>query len=294
MEISSHFVGFKAEPRHTELTARSAMNFAASIGDNNPHYFDDLQNGGIVVHPMQAVSLSWAVGSDLGTHWKIPGYPGEVMLQQVHYTEFLEWHNLIKPGDTVTVQGELAAIMPNLAGTLLVVKFTATNQDGLPLYTEYEGALLRAIKCTDGGEGKSALPIPPKFPAVNEPLWEKTLHVDPLAAHIYDGCGDIHFEIHTSRKFARDVGLEDTILHGTATLAYAIREIVNAETDGNPARLKSLSCRFSGMVPLDSDITVRLLAVEPDDMTTDYFFEVRNAADKRMIRGGHLTVDHTL
>ena len=100
-----------------------------------------------------------------------------------------------------------------------------------------------------------------------------------MAPFIYDGCTDIHFPIHTSRKFANDVGLPGIIHQGTATLAYAARELVNREARGNPALLKALACRFTGMVRPGSD-----------DRTADsgmlVAFDVLNAEGKKAISDG--------
>lgn len=49
------------------------------------------------------------------------------------------------------------------------------------------------------------------------------------------------------------MGLPGIIHQGTATLAYAARELVNREARGNPALLKALACRFTGMVRPGSD-----------------------------------------
>jgi acyl dehydratase len=43
-------------------------------------------------------------------------------------------------------------------------------------------------------------------------------------------------------------GLPGIILQGTATLAIALREIIEKEADGNSGRISSLFCRFTGMV----------------------------------------------
>jgi hypothetical protein len=50
-----------------------------------------------------------------------------------------------------------------------------------------------------------------------------------MRPYVYDGCTNIYFPIHTSVGFARMVGLPDIILQGTATLAYAARELADRE-----------------------------------------------------------------
>ena len=104
---------------------------------------------------------------------------------------------------------------------------------------------------------------------------------------MYDGCTDIVFPIHTSPAFAKMVGLPGVILQGTATLALAVRELINREAGGDPDRLESVGCRFAGMVLPDSTIGVRLLGREPGPAGTGLFFEVINAQGQPAVRHGH-------
>lgn len=288
MEISSRFVGWRSAPYTVELDPRKTMNFAAGIFDPNPRYFDDEREGCVIAHPMLALALTWRVAYRFHDYWKIPGFPHEALARQVHSTEHIEWGAPMRPGDTITVVGEIAALLPHAAGALLVVRFDATNQHGQTVYTEYEGGLLRDVKLIDSASGKEALPVPSRAKARAGMAWEKTIAVHPLAAHIYDACADVGFPIHTSRKFARSVGLPGAILHGAATLAYAVREMVDAEAESDPARLRSLSCQFTGMVLPGSDITVRVTAIEPEGDRKNVFFEVLNSSGKKAVRNGHI------
>jgi len=52
--------------------------------------------------------------------------------------------------------------------------------------------------------------------------------------------------IHLDDDFARSVGLPGVIAHGL--LQMGLLAVVAAEAAGGPSRLRSLSCRFSGMV----------------------------------------------
>ena len=291
MKIGSHFVGEKSKPYETSLTPRRTMNFAAAVGDSSTCYFDDERQEGIVAPPMLSTSLCWEIGAHPKKYWDLDDYPWEILNRQVHFTEYVEWYRVLRPGETIRVQGEIAAIFPQRGGTLLVVRYDARDESGNLVFQEYEGALLRGVRCTDDGKGQKSLPSPPRASRVAAPLWEKTLHVNRLAAHVYDGCAEMPFEIQTSARFARSVGLPDTILHGTATLSYAVREIVSAETNGNPEALRSLSCVFSDKVFLDTDIHIRLMGREHHDGGFALFFEVLNADNKVAIRNGHLTVD---
>ena len=92
------------------------------------------------------------------------------------------------------------------------------------------------------------------------PLWERRIPIDAMRPYLYDGCTGIFFAIHTSRRFARQVGLPGIILQGTATLAYGVREMINREAGADPLRLKTVSCRFTGMVFPGTSICVQLLS----------------------------------
>lgn len=287
MELRSDYVGAVSLPYTIEPTWRQTMNYAASVGDANPRYLDDTRPDGIIAPPMMAVALTWGISSDFRTYWPTDDFPYEVLQQQVHYTETLIWHRCIRPGEALRIQGELVGITPHRAGTVMTVCYRATDSGGEPVFTEYIGGMLRDVRCTDKGRALDHLPVIPRGPRVDAPVWEVAIHIDPLAAHVYDGCADITFPIHTSAAFARAVGLPGTILHGTATMSMAVREIVNRELDGDATRVRRLDGMFTGMVPLDSDIAIRLLA-RREEGEIDFAFEVLNHENQKAIRNGRL------
>lgn len=288
MEISSRYVGARIGPFDAEATGRRAMNYAAAVGDNNPHYFDDERPDGIVAPPMLSVALTWPIAEKLWDHANVGDFPSEVMTRQVHYTEALTWHRPMRPGDKLRIGGEVAALLPHQAGTYLVVRFLAADTDGKPVFTEHTGALLRGVRCADGGAQSGEVPEPSRSVSAHAPIWVQNISVDPLAGHVYDGCADIAFPIHTSARFARSVGLPRIILHGTATLSLALRELVNREAGGDPRGVKSLACRFTGMVFPGSTITVQLLRKETRDSEAVLDFAVLNEEGKKAISGGRL------
>lgn len=110
-----------------------------------------------------------------------------------------------------------------------------------------------------------------------------TVAVDPLFSYRYDAGGGIVFPIHTSPAFARGVGLPGIIVQGTATLALAVRELVNREAGGDPQRIAALACRFSGMVQPGTTILVVLQHGDGNHL----FFAVRDAQGQRVLSNGH-------
>jgi acyl dehydratase len=62
----------------------------------------------------------------------------------------------------------------------------------------------------------------------------------------YAEAGGDHNPIHLDDDFARSVGLPGVIAHGL--LQMGLLAVVAAEAAGGPSHLRSLSCRFAGMV----------------------------------------------
>jgi acyl dehydratase len=289
VKLTAELVGVQLGTIATELTSRQAMNFAASVGDNNPWYFDDERPEGAVAPPMLAVSLIWPLATAYTDTLQARGY-STALRRQVHYTEHLVWHRPMRPGDAIEITGEVVGMSAHSAGTYGLIKFEARDNGGDPVFTEYSGALFRGVRCEgESMGGTTVLPDTPDRVEEAAPLWTQTIHIDPLATHLYDGCADLHFPIHTSRRFAHKVGLPDPIIHGTYTLAVAMRELLNREGDGDPTRLRATACRFTGMVFPDTDITVRLVGTS-DGRERNLFFDVINGDGKRVISEGYLAL----
>jgi len=290
MEVSSRFVGTPFKPLETRITWRQTTNYAAATDDNNPCYLDDTQPEGIVAPPMFCVAASWPMRERMLESLEATDFPLQFFSTQVHYTEHLQIHRLIRPDDRLTIRGHLAAILPHKSGTLVVSRYDVYDQTGKIIFTEHGGALMRGVKCTDKGAGIEQLPSVPDPVVQDSPLWEVTIPIARTAPFIYDGCTNICYPIHTSVKVALLYGLPDIIYQGTATLALGVREIVNREVAGDPRRVKSITCRFTSMVIPGSVIHVKLLGRSSGDNQVHLHFSVLNADGEKAVSNGVVTV----
>ena len=68
-----------------------------------------------------------------------------------------------------------------------------------------------------------------------------------------------HNPIHLDDEFARSVGLPGIIAHGM--LQMGLMAVVAADAAGGPSRLRSMTCRFAGMVEPGDTVT---FAAEPN------------------------------
>ncbi len=285
MKVSSQYVGTPLKPYQTSVSWRDTMNYAVAVSDNNPIYLDDENPDGIAAHPMQCVAVTWPVLERIWEYVDLESFPTEILATQVHYTEHLILHRLIRPDDRITVKGKIAAILPHRAGTHMITQLDAFDEENRPIFTEFIGGLMRGVECEDQGREEENLPTMRKAEISTAMCWESTIEVDPLQPFIYDGCTQIHFPIHTSKQFAHQVGLPDIILQGTCTLAFAVKEIVNREAGADPHRVQSIACRFSDMVMPGTAITIQLMI--RDDIG-NVFFQVLNSHGKRAISHGHI------
>jgi acyl dehydratase len=266
------------------------MNYAAAIFDSNPLFFDDEQDGGVLVHPMFSVAVTWPIVEQLSQHLDTADIPLEVLVTQVHYTEHLIFHHQIRPDGKLTVKGRIVAILPHRAGTHIVVRFQAFDQAQELVFTEFNGAMLRGVHCGGAGQKAENYPVIPESRDALQRRWEKTITIDPLLPFIYDGCTNIVFPIHTSKKFARQVGLPDIILQGTATLALAVRELIQREAEGQPLRLKEIYCRFSGMVLPGSNITLQVYEALAGQNSGRSYFDVLNQKGEKVLSHGYALI----
>jgi acyl dehydratase len=291
MEISSDFVRVALKPYQADVQWRDTMNYAAAINDDNPHYFDDERREGIIAPPMFAVAATWPIIENLPEFIESEDFPQELLLTLVHYTEHIRFHRPLAPGQALSIRGRVAAILPHRAGTQIVTCFKARDQQGQPVFTEHNGGMLRGVATRGDPRGAEALPRVPDRPPGAHLRWEQRISIDPLLPFVYDGCTNIVFPIHTSRKFARQVGLPGIILQGTATLALAVSELIKREADGNPRKLKKIYCRFTGMVLPGSDIRLQAYGSKSVGQAGSLFFDVFNAKGEKAISHGWALLD---
>jgi len=290
MELSTDLVGTLLKPYQTRITSRQTTNYAAAIQDNNSVYFDDRKKVGIVVgHPMFPVSVTWPVLSRLDQFIEAKEFPMDVLLTQVHYSEHLILHRLIRPDDVLTLTGSLKAFLPHRAGTHAIIALEALDDKGSPVFTEYIGAMLRGVDCSSGKQA-GELPVIPENKSEDGLVWQSDIFIDPLQPYVYDGCTNIEFPIHTSPNFAQAVGLPGIILQGTATLAYAVREMVNQEANMDPSNIEEIACNFTGMVKPGTQIQVCCTEKKAHHDHMDLFFQVKNHENQKAIRNGYIKI----
>ncbi|MFX0176073.1 MAG: MaoC/PaaZ C-terminal domain-containing protein [Candidatus Hodarchaeota archaeon] len=290
MKIQNIYVNTPLRDYEVKIDWRSIMNYAAAIEDDNPIYFDDEREDDIVAHPVFIVAVTWPIIKNLEDYILLDKFPTKVLKTVVHYTEHIRLYRSIKPKDSLIIKGKIVAMLSHRSGTHIILRLDAFDTNKYPVFTEYTGAMLRNVNLIGEDMGISNIP---KIPLIGEnlkPLWKKIITIDRLRPYIYDGCTDIVFPIHTSNKFAHFVGLPGIILQGTATLAYAVKELVNNETQRNPSLVEEISCKFTGMVIPGTDIEIHLNKRNEIKEKKELYFEVFNNKGRKAITNGYLAI----
>ena len=181
----------------------------------------------------------------------------------VHATHDLTIHRPIRPPEKLTTRATVVAIERRKPGAYQLTKLETIDESGAPVCTSMYGSIYRGVDVV--GDDKPLVELrfaTPERDPPKQPRAEAKVHVPGGLAHTYTECAQIWNPIHTDIKVARDAGLPELILHGTATLALAVSQLVHSETGGDPSRVARIAGRFSGMVLMPSDITVRTLSRE--------------------------------
>ena len=248
-------VGAAAGPVEHDVDARWLMAYAAALGDCGPEYLDTARPGGIVGHPLFAVCYEWPIAVALRARM-----PDGVAVRSVHATHDLRLYRRARPGDRLRTTATVISAQPRSPGAYVVTRFETTDAEGRPVSRTDYGSIYRGVECEAAGTAPvDAEPWPERGsddPRRSE-QWSADVAVAAGLAHVYTECARIWNPIHTDRAVAQSAGLPEIILHGTATLALAVSAALARAPGGPAAPVARIACRFTGMVPLPSSLSVR-------------------------------------
>ncbi len=277
MPLSSSLVGTCSEATVSEVEPRWSMAFAAALDDLLPCYMDTRDAARFLAHPLFPVCFEWPVIVAMGS--RVLG--GQLRLDEamrgVHATYDLVLHRPIRPPQRLATRGKIVAVERRKPGAYQVIRLDTTDAGGAMVCSSWYGSLYRGVQ-VDGPDRPlqdgPAVPASTGLPSRSRS--ERIVHLRDGLAHIYTECARIFNPIHTDLKVAEGAELPGLILHGTATLALAVSQVVAAEANGDPSRVVSVSGSFRAMVAMPSDIVVRILGRAMSDGVDQVHFEVLN------------------
>ncbi|MBI2529015.1 MAG: MaoC family dehydratase N-terminal domain-containing protein [Candidatus Rokubacteria bacterium] len=287
LELPAGLAGAAAGPRTHAIDARWLMAYAAALGDIGPEYLDTLRPDGIVAHPLFPVCYEWPLAVEVRA---VAALPEEIAVRGVHATHDLRIHRPVRAGDRLSTQAHVARLESRRPGAYVVTRFETVDAEGQPVTTTDYGSLYLGVGCP--GAPAAALPDPPPaLAAARSPAWTATVPIAANLAHVYTECARIWNPIHTDRAVARAAGLPAIILHGTATLALAVSQVLRRERRGPAAGVRRILCRFGAMVEMPSVITVEGLGATATGEGRWVAFRALTAEGRPAVRDGRLLVD---
>lgn len=250
MPLQSTSVGVAGEPVRDRIEDRWTMNYAASVYDDNPRYYEN-REATPSVHPTYVSHLEWdAIGA---LHEKLEGITADERRRGVHSYNHTVLHSTVAPGCELTSTATLVGVDRRRSGGRLTIRVD-TACARRPVATSYTSSIFRGVDVT-GGDVVPILPEPAGS-ATSEPTRTEQIEMTALSPFHFSECARDYSAIHTDRAEAEKAGLPGLILHGTGTIAYALSSITNHEADGDPHRVIGFEGRLGAMVLCPSTVTL--------------------------------------
>lgn len=246
------------------------MAYAAALSECDPGRYDTTRTGGIDAHPLFPVCPEWPCW--LGA--LEDALPADVLPRGVHATHELLYQRPIRQDETLHIASRIVAARQRRSGLHLTTRLQSTDDAGNLAFESRAGLLLRGVSGTESGDDadSNADLLPAKSFGDAMPEWKEDREVPVGFAHVYTACARIWNPIHTDLSVARRAGLEDIILHGTATLALAISAVCARESNGRAVR--HVAARFLSPVTMPASLRIERLATDGGAIR----FRVRNGS----------------
>jgi acyl dehydratase len=221
--------------------------YALGVGARPPqelHLLDE--HRGPAVLPTFALIASWWAAKDLRTVLDTRSAP------MVHASQSLELLRPLEASGEVRVEAEIVAVWDKGRSSLIEIAGTGTDSCGA-LFRTRTATMVIGVGGWGGERGPSA-------PSLDDETAPDVAHEDHIRAEqaaVYRLSGDRN-PLHIDPSAAKEAGFEDVFLHGLCTLGFAARALISELGAGDPATLRSISCRFAKPVLLNRPIRTEI------------------------------------
>ena len=234
-----------AEVHHT-YTAKDAMLYALGVGmGQDPMDREELRY--VVERDLRILPSMAAVLASPGFWIRDNPEVGIDFVRLVHGEQSVTLHKPLPAGGTVIGQTHVTRVVDKGVGKGALVyseKRVTDAADGSLLATSESVTFCRADGGFSANGGGDAPGEAPKATPDSTPDMVLDFTTRPEAALIYRLSGDIN-PLHSDPEVAAQAGFPRPILHGLATYGVACHGLVKACCGYDPARLTSISARFS-------------------------------------------------
>jgi 3-hydroxyacyl-CoA dehydrogenase/3a,7a,12a-trihydroxy-5b-cholest-24-enoyl-CoA hydratase len=225
------------QERDVALYALAVGAAANPLDTSELQYVYELNQDGFRALPTFAVTYPLQALEQIGS---IPGLKLNLM-EVLHGEHHLELKRPLPTSGTINNQAHISAIYDKGSGALLIIEINSYDAQGQHLALNRAGLFVRGRGSFGGDRGPAAPSGPPARPADAVVIQATT----PDQALLYRLASGDRNPLHADGRFAALLGFERPILHGLCTYGFAGRAVLETFAENDPARLKSISARFS-------------------------------------------------
>ncbi len=258
MPLDLSIVGWKSEPRPVTWDSTRAILYALGVGAGTVPGLDELafvteNTAGVAQRVLPTFPV--VLGQGL---FRVPY--GEVDLSKlVHAEQSVELLGEITPSGRGQYQARVTGIYDKGSGALIRTEGLLSAADGSPLARLSGGSFIRGEGGFGGDRGPSSDWTAPARPP-DVVIEQQTV---PWQALLYRLSGDRN-PLHSDPAFATAGGFPRPILHGLCTYGIAGRALLHGAAGGDPARLRTMSARFSAPVLPGDRLSTSIWRAEDD------------------------------
>jgi acyl dehydratase len=304
------------------IDTRWLQSYAVGIRDYNPAYLTSsssttnmqpthdfhrqgVQGSGVIAHPVFVWAVEWPM---LWLHsaqlMAVQGKPFQLQSSErggaVHYGEDIILHRPIQCNDALTFTTTVVEISQRKQGTMTTYKFVHRDRNNQPVATTWNRTYWRGVGIEGQETTTAAVParlvneMPPPLPKLKlrhdaTPLFSFPIEIHPHEGIVYSECARIWNPIHSDTATAQASGLPAAILHGTASMAKCVTQIIDRFVVGrDPKKVcRVVVEKFGGVVLMPSVPIMHVWEIMPwKNGTTAVHYSLINEEGKNAIQGG--------
>lgn len=248
--ISNELIGLQTDPVEIKWSEKDVQLYALAVGCKPQQELDFVYEArGPKVLP------TFSVISGLNIMGSVMGQVQFNLAMLLHGEQKIELHRSIPSKGVAKGVGKIVEVWDKGKAAVIGVQCEVADDDG-PLYATHATLFIRGAGGFGGERGPSseetAIAIPEREP---DHVVEDVTREEQAA--LYRLTGDRN-PIHIDPNFAKFGGFDQPFLHGLCTYGFAGRAALHSLCEGDPAKFKSMTGRFSDQVFMGDSIISKI------------------------------------
>ena len=231
MSFDTSRIGVPVTSGVIDITAQDTRRFAAATNDEDPE-----AAAGRVAPPL------FALVPVLKT--MVAAKNAVTAAFAFHGEHDLQLHEPLVPGMSVQVTAQVTGVRQRSAGVATVVHIETRTTAGALVNEQVFTSFVAGGRVPEpaGEDLPRHVPAPP---GDEERVGERTMPLDPDQTRRFAEAADDWDAYTLDEEVARSMGFPTIIVHGTCTMAFAARAVVEHACDGDSRRLRRFAARMS-------------------------------------------------